>query len=270
MSLIYSEIRDALILITGNLMEKLTMTQRLYKNLMPDLNKFNCDELKFCSFYMSVEKVGGDLFDIIRVGKNGYGIVMADATGHGFPAFLLSSMAKVSFTNHSGWGINPSKVCENVNRDFFQFVGDMPYFLTAFYGIINLESGYLYYSNAGHMPPIMYKKSEGKAYELLGARNPPLGIYIPRVDFAHDKVSLSSGDRLFLYTDGITESANKSGEIYGRERLIRLVDSYGSKKVKDFKEAFKSDLNDFCDGCDQKDDRTLLCIEFLKKVDVVK
>jgi serine phosphatase RsbU (regulator of sigma subunit) len=246
--------------------EELRMAQRLQLNLIPDLKNFPRKELRFGSSYHSMDKVGGDIFDVIRVGKNGYGILMADASGHGVPASLLASMAKVSFINHSGWGILPSKVCEMVNKDFYQFIGDLNYFLTAYYGVINLETGYFTYSSAGHMPAILYHAKTGQIEELKSGGNPPLGAYIPLEEYSYGSVYLEPHDRIILYTDGIIESRNRKGVFYGKERLLEYVEKNGGDDMDRFTEGVIKDVNSFCEWCEQRDDRAFLCVEFISKV----
>ncbi len=249
------------------LLSELDMARRVQLNLIPKLENFPREELKFSSMYVSLERLGGDLFDVIRVGKNGYGLLIADATGHGVPAALIATMAKVSFKNHSGWGIPPSTVCENVNNEFMNLIGDLNYFLTAYYGVINLETGEFQYTSAGHTPAILYRNSTKEIEALDPCLNPPIGAFTRDVKYNSTSIQLYEGDRILLYTDGIIEARNKEGEFYGQERLIDYVSKNSELSTDDFVQNLTKDLDVFCGRRPPDDDRAILYVEFRSRVE---
>lgn len=249
------------------LLRELDVARRVQLNLIPKLREFPRKELEFSSMYVSLERLGGDLFDVIRVGKNGYGLLIADATGHGVPAALIATMAKVSFKNHSGWGISPSTVCENVNNEFMNLIGDLNYFLTAYYAVINLETGELQYTSAGHTPAILYRKADKSIEVLDPCLNPPIGAFTSNVKYDSISIQLYEGDRILLYTDGIIEARNGEGEFYGQERLIEYVSKNSELSTDAFVKSLTHNLNTFCGERLPDDDRAILYVEFKSKVE---
>lgn len=246
------------------MLRELQMAQRVQESIIPTEKDFpKRNELSFGSRYMSMESIGGDLYDIIRVGRNGYGFLMADVSGHGVPAALITTMAKVSFNTNSQWGKSPSEVCKAVNRDMYELIGDLEHYLTAYYSIINLETGEFQYTNAGHHPAILIRKRT-KTYEKLDTEGLFIGIFDGTV-YETKKTSLEEGDKILLFTDGIIEARNEEDEFYEYERLTEFIKLNIALSAGEFVEKLIEEINEFCKTRTPDDDRAILCIEYVSK-----
>lgn len=249
------------------MLKELKMAQRIQLGIIPDENAFpKREELNFGSKYLSMEAVGGDIYDVIRIGRNGFGFLMADVSGHGVPAALITSMVKVSFNSHSDWGVLPSEVCYKVNNEMMAFIGDLDYYLSAYYGIINLETGEFQYTNAGHHPVILSNPDTEELVKLdsdgclIGA------LYLDEHNYETKSIKLKKNDRILFFTDGINEARNADGDFYGYDRLEEFVVKNRKLSPKDFVESLISDVEKFCGTRPPDDDRAVLCIEVLKDI----
>ena len=239
----------------------LKMARRVQESILPREGGFpERSELSFGSTYLSLESVGGDLYDVFDLGDNTYGFMMADVSGHGVPAALVTTMAKVAFAARTAYGLDPAHVIRMVNGDMFPLIGDLSYFLTALYGVVNLERGELKISRAGHPPGLLLRKSGG-IMELNTDKTMYIGVL---EDLVLDTrtVQLEDGDRLILFTDGITEALNGQEEMYGDERFHKSIASHAGRPVKEFVRLLIRDLDEYCAGIPVEDDRALLCVDF--------
>ncbi|MCP4130043.1 MAG: serine/threonine-protein phosphatase [bacterium] len=223
-------------------------------------------DLEVDSQYMAMKSVGGDVYDIRRIGKSAYSFMIADVSGHGVAAALITTMAKTSFINHSSISRTPLEVCTRVNADIFSLIGDMDHYLTAFYGIFDMDTLTLSYTDCGHLPPFIYRAGSGTIEEMLSDSGFPIGI-IGTPHFVNKKIKLQVDDMLFLYTDGITEARDSDDGFYTTERLHAFVKLHGTRAPKDLLAGLVSDLNKFCDSREQSDDRAIVLIKILKEQD---
>lgn len=248
------------------MMKDLEMAERVQLSIIPKDTDFpHLKELAFGSNYKSMESIGGDIYDVIRVGRNGYGFLMADVSGHGVPAALITTMAKVSFNAKSKWGKTTAEICTDVNQEMFQFIGDLDFYLTAYYAILDLESGELQYTNCGHHPAILFRADSDKI-ENLDTK----GFFIGAFDggeYGYGEVTMQEGDRLLMFTDGIIEARNSAREFYGYERLMDYVKRSEGRSTKQFVEGLREDIEAFCGEEPPDDDRAILFIEFVSRVE---
>jgi len=248
------------------LLEELEMAKRVQETLIPDESKFpHQKELGFGSKYLSMEKIGGDLYDVIKVGQNGLSFLIADVSGHGVPAALITTMAKVSFNSYSQKGLTTAEVCRNVNKDFVELIGDLIYYITAYYAFLDLETGIFQYTNAGHHPAIYYRKRTNRIREL-NTEGTVIGAFAFEVEYTYGTVKLEDGDRILLFTDGITETKSCSGEVYyGKERLKKFVRKNSNLPPKEFVNALVKEIETFSGGRPPEDDRAILYFEYNSK-----
>lgn len=244
----------------------LRIAQKIQLKLIPNENTYpRREELTFSSFYTAMETVGGDIFDIIRSGRNSFGLLMADVSGHGVPAALVTAMAKVSFNTHAqAYGVSPAEVCARVNKDIASLLGnDYSHYLTAFFGIIDLERQKFTWSNCGHHPAILLR---GETVIRLGSPGPFIG-FVENADFYEETIDLEKGDRIVLFTDGIVEARNAHDEMFDIHRLIRLCLEYRRASASEFIKNLLAKLQDFCEGQRQDDDRAVLVVDYYQRYD---
>ena len=163
--------------------------------------------------------VGGDTFDVLRLGETSLALAVADVAGKGVPAAILMSNLQAMVRSLSTQRARPREVCAEISRALVGSLGD-DRFVTCFYALVDVAGRRLTYTNAGHNPPVLVH-ADG-TWVRLDAGGSVLGI--AELPFYTDQeIALASGDRLLVFTDGVTESVNSNGEEFGENRLAALA-----------------------------------------------
>ncbi|MBV9210791.1 MAG: serine/threonine-protein phosphatase, partial [Acidobacteria bacterium] len=214
------------------------------------------------------EEVSGDYYDWVRIYDDLIGLVVADVSGKGVPAALLMAFLRASLRAAIHIGYAPHISMAKVNYLLWESI-ERNQFVTAFYAVLDASNRTLAYSNAGHNPPLMIE-SDGSAH-FIERGGLPLGMFRDTRYYEY-YLALEAGQILVLYTDGVTEAKNLSGEEYGRERLEKRVREgleLGARELIDF--VYK-DVQNFTEGRGADDDITLFIIKAIenKAADEVK
>lgn len=248
------------------LMEDLDMAQRLQLCMIPGKKDYpEQKEIQLASSYQAMESLGGDLYDIIKIGTNIYGFLIADVSGHGVSSALISSMAKASFHSHAKKDRKSGEVCKLVNQDIYKFIGDLEYYLTAYYAILNLETGEFQYTNAGHTPALLYRHKT-RVIEKLDMAGFVIGS-LNNITYDTRSIFLEPGDKVLFLTDGITETRNKNDELYHYKRVFEFMKNNIFLEPSDFIAKLFRELDEFCDGLPPSDDRAALFLNFMGVVE---
>jgi len=178
--------------------------------------------------YLTSDDAGGDYYDFFEHPNGLWGLVIADVSGHGAGAATVMAMLHAILHADVGDDIDPASVIRRANRHLTRHLRDGT-FVTAFYGLLDPETGTLKYSSSGHNPPRLKPAgSEDEIRSLSVAAVPPLGL-IDDYEPLTESVQLEPGDTLILYTDGITEAFNRQREMFGVEGLdASLTDCAGN------------------------------------------
>ncbi len=204
------------------------------------------------------KEVGGDFYDYYMLDNKKLALVVADVSGKGVPAALFMVITKVLIKNHVQLGLKPAQVFEKVNNLLCEG-NDADLFVTAWLGVLDLESGMLTYVNAGHNPP-MLKTADGD-FEFLRCRPALVLAGMEMTNYTQNELQLHPGDSLFLYTDGVTEATNASNELYGEERLQSFMNNHKTAGVVDKIHGLKQDIDTFVGEAPQFDDITMLAFD---------
>lgn len=207
----------------------------------------------------SAKQTSGDFFDFIPLTNSNWGFVIADVSDKGIGAALFMALSSTLLRTYATqYATLPSFVISQVNdRILSDTRSEM--FVTAFYGILEPDTGRFRYVNAGHNPPYLISSQKGKPFDRLRATGMALGVMEDSV--WNQKVArFSPGDVLLLYTDGITEAQNAVGQFYGEHRLQAVLRSLGSRPAEEILEMLLDDLRRFTGGVPQQDDVTLIVI----------
>lgn len=210
--------------------------------------------------YMNAAKyVGGDFYDFFTIDEDRLGFVIADVSGKGVPAAIFMAISR-TVIRAIAISENSAAMCLKRANEMLckESVNDM--FVTVFYGILNIHTGIITYSNGGHNPPIMMSHDKTVSFvPLTGDRI--LGV-MEDSTYHEKELTLTPGDSLFLYTDGITEAKNKSNELYGEKRLLASCMEMTGSSSKEIVEHITKNVGDFVLGAVQSDDITLLTISY--------
>ena len=175
--------------------------------------------LEVAAVYEPCSQVGGDYYDLIALGEDRWGIAMADVAGKGIPAALLVAALHASVFSLAKSSLTLRAIVGRTNQLLYESVGETRY-ATFFFGLLDVPLRRLIHINAGHPPPILVRANG--AVEMIHAGGLPVGLF-PAPRYFEQVIQLGDEDLLAFYTDGITESANRRGELFGRERLADLL-----------------------------------------------
>ena len=211
-------------------------------------------------------QVGGDFYDFFMVDETHLAIVVADVSGKGVPAALFMVIGKTLIKDHTKPNIDLGDVFTEVNHLLCESNNE-GLFITAFEGVLNLVTGEFRFVNAGHEMPFIAKS--GGSYEAYKLRPGFVLAGMEGMKYQSGCIQLAPGDRIFQYTDGVTEATNAAQELYGMERLTNILVRNADKPPAELLPAVKADIDAFVDGAPQFDDITMLCVKYLKAMDRV-
>jgi len=221
----------------------------------------------YCSIatsFSAAKYVGGDFYDCFKVGDSHLAVVMADVSGKGLPAAVFMAAAVTLIRSNVHKGVDLAKAMEKANKELSSN-NPLKYFVTVWIGLLNLRTGDLFYIDAGHNPPFVRKGGE---YTILECK--PDFVFGRKRNIRYNKqyMSLDVGDRMYLYTDGVTEAVGPDGSMFGEDRLKASLNSCGDSTVEGTIDAVTQDVSDFVKETHQSDDITMMCVEYTHKYDV--
>jgi len=203
------------------------------------------------------KEVGGDLYDFYdRDGKLFFCI--GDVSGKGVPAALVMSVTRSLFRSVSAHEKNPQQIVTVMNESLAD-LNENNMFVTCFLGVLDLATGHLRYCNAGHNAPV--RIGPGKAAFLDVVPNLPLGV-MSGMRYQDQETDLSSGEGLFLYTDGLTEAENADHLLFGEARLLQNAVRFGGEKAEAIVKSMAAEVKSHIHGSDPSDDLTMLAVRF--------
>jgi len=198
------------------LRKEVEIAKKLQSSLLP--GPVQDKRIDFSFLYMPCDEIGGDFLDIYKIDDSHIGLYIADVSGHGVPASLLTIFLRSSINKKL---LSPAKALEELFIEFNKRKLDEVLYITVFYAIIDLENRTMLYSNAGlNVSPILYSE---KRFDLLMLPGIPISSWAEKACYRDGFAELEHGDKLFLYTDGILEAKNQANEQYSEDRLINIL-----------------------------------------------
>jgi hypothetical protein len=205
--------------------------------------------------YVPMTAVAGDIYDFIQIGPASLGILVADVMGHGIPAALVASMVKLAFSVQAEHAHDPVRVLTSMNRILCGQL-DRSY-VTAVYAVVDTELRTVTVANAGH-PPALVKRLGDRVTRAVCDHGPLMG-FDPEAQYTSVRVELfKAGDRLLLYSDGVTEARNAAGEFFDGERVARWLSDVGPATADGFAEIALGQLTRWTDRGRFDDDVTFV------------
>ena len=264
------DIRDYIAHITDITKEKerigteLHLASKIQENTLPNIFPPFPERTEFDIYATmnAAKEVGGDFYDFFLVDEKHVGMVMADVSGKGIPAALFMMVTKILISEHSTPGLSPEEILTMVNQRICEN-NKLQMFVTAWLGILDVDTGVIKAVNAGHEDPAVYKK--GESFELFVAKHGlPLGVR-NNAKYTGYEIQLKKGDKLFLYTDGIPEADNEDGEMFGLDRMLEALNSAKYRDIRGVVEVVTETAKTFEGSAVQFDDMTMLCMEYIGK-----
>ena len=222
----------------------------------PERNEFDL----FASMNPAKE-VGGDFYDFFMIDDNHLGLVMADVSGKGVPAALFMVIAKTLIKNRalSGNYSGPGEVLADANNQLCEG-NEAELFVTVWFGILTISTGHVIFASGGHEYPAFYRLEEGFRIEK-DKHGMPLAT-MEGLKFRETETDLKPGERLFLYTDGVTEATNGDQELFGEKRMIESLQRHSEDSIEDMLSNVRKDIDAFVGDAPQFDDLTMLGIMY--------
>lgn len=197
--------------------------KQLLPKEQPDLRQYS-----LCGRNVTAHSVGGDYYDFIQLDDNRWGICLGDVSGKGLPASLLMSNLQAILRGQINYQPSPGMLLKNANRQLYQCT-NMEKFVTLFLGILDVDSHTLKYSSGGHEYPFLIHSDNN--YKRLKTGGLPVGI-MENQEYEEEVVEFKPGDKLIVYSDGITDSRNNSDEEFGEVRLEQLIMETSDKSAQ--------------------------------------
>ena len=219
-------------------------------------------ERKEFDIYATMEpakEVGGDFYDFFLIDDDHLALVIADVSGKGVPAALFMVIAKTLLKNKSQSGGSPAEILEDVNNQLCEG-NKAELFVTVWLAIIQISTGEGVAANAGHEHPVI--KRAGGDFELVKYRHSPALAAMEGIPFREHTFKLDPGDRLYVYTDGVTEATNARAEMYREDRMVSALNRNKEKGLKELLTGVREDIRDFVKDAPQFDDITMLAMDY--------
>ncbi|MCX6160320.1 MAG: SpoIIE family protein phosphatase [Ignavibacteriae bacterium] len=216
-------------------------------------------EIDICAKMEAAKEIGGDFYDFFFIDDERFGVVIGDVSGKGIPAALFMAVSRTLIKATALKGMPPIDCLNFVNKLLCnESVSSM--FVTVFYGILNVKTGELTYTCAGHNPPYLIS-SKGEVSPLDNASGMMLGI-LDEIMLGSKTTVINPGDGLFLYTDGVTEAFNAGGDMYLEEKLEAKLKEIYADSFDTLVDVVMADVRSFAAGFKQSDDITALFLKY--------
>lgn len=249
------ESRDQLVVIK----QELDLARQVQMSVQPkDMEP--CESHDLAATVIPAREVGGDFYDFFPLSDDRLAVVIADVSGKGVPAALLSMVTKALVKATTRDSDSPAECLNKVNA-LLSEDNETCLFVTLFFAVLDLGTGAITYANAGHNPPRVLR-ADGSVSCLPNSENLVLGLDEEQQYVRHE-LSLGTGDCLFLYTDGITEAENEAQQIFGEERLDDTLSKLAGANTKDMIASAVDAVRAFAGGAPQSDDITCLAIRWV-------
>lgn len=225
------------------------------QNSMLTNNYINNKKLEVNYYISPSRQVGGDFYDYFMIDGSRLALIMADVSDKGVPASLFMARCKTLISSALLTRLSLSEAISNVNKELCSNNPNHMY-VTAFIGIIDINTGDLEYINAGHCPPIImdtdktFKSLDVEVNIFLGSMND--------INYSSHKINIKENEKIILYTDGAIDAVNIDGEAYGKERLLFFLNSNSTLSDKELLDGAANDIQEYSRGVEQSDDITML------------
>ena len=210
---------------------------------------------------IAAKEVGGDFYDFYKLNDDTVAFLVADVSGKGIPAAMFMMTAKTIIKDLAENGLEVNDIFTKANEKLCES-NESGMFVTVWMGVLDLKTGNLKFANAGHNPPLLLH--ENGEFEYLRTRAGFVLAGMEGVRYRTNEIKLSAGDRIFLYTDGVTEATNAESNLYGEERLIDFMNKKRSMEAKCLLKALKENIDEFVGEAPQFDDITMLMLDYKK------
>jgi sigma-B regulation protein RsbU (phosphoserine phosphatase) len=253
---------QARLLSQQRLQQELELAEEVQASLLPRQVP-SLEGFDFWAVALPARYVSGDFYDFVACGPESYQVILADISGKGVPAALLTSTARALLRAEIGHESSPASILTNVGASLYEDLAHAELFITVFLSRLDGQQGTLTYANAGHTEALWWQFGT-RACRPLSGTGFPLGIFAD-APIAAETLNLRPGDVILFYSDGITEAANPRLELFGMERLAALLREHWNLSAQGLARAIVSAVEEFQETALRSDDLTLVVLKVLPR-----
>ena len=213
----------------------------------------------------TAKEVGGDFYDHFPLDDTHYAFLIADVSGKGITAALYMMTAKTLIKDTLLVVRDPAEALTKANSELCRN-NPANMFITAWVGVLDIETGTVTFANAGHNPPLrLVRKGKKTDPDFIASRSGPVLAFMDGIEYTQREISLAPGDSLFLYTDGVTEALDPKNELYGEDRLLVTLRAIETPEPESICNIVRAAVTAFAAGAPQADDITVLAIKYVSR-----
>jgi sigma-B regulation protein RsbU (phosphoserine phosphatase) len=220
------------------------------------------DEFSIFGSMQAAREVGGDFYDFFFIDEDHLCVCIGDVSGKGVPAALFMAITKAMIRSRAGGDYSTASILTHVNDEIAES-NDASMFITIFLGILNVRTGELLYTNAGHNPPYLLR--DNGSTERLDTLHGPVAGMFEGLAYGSDTTKVGLNDMLLIYTDGVTEAMNPEEALFEEQRLVELMTAHPYEGPEELVKATLKGVESFARGAEQSDDITLLALQLLRQ-----
>lgn len=259
--------RDQLEISVRRMQSELNIAKDIQTSMLPLTFPAFPDRKEFEIFAESVpaREVGGDFFDFFLIDQDHLCFVVGDVSGKGVPAALFMAVTKTLIKSRAADDISTASILTNVNNELSES-NKTSMFATVFICILNVQTGELVHTNAGHNPPYILR--ENRYLIRLNPLHGPVIGPMSEMSYQERKISLDINDTLLLYTDGVPEAMNPNEDLFTEKQLVEVINSNMDLSAEALTNEIIAAVKGFEDGADQADDITVMALKYYGAIDV--
>ena len=242
---------------------ELHLAQQIQEGMLPSVFPPYPERIEF-DLYASMnpaKEVGGDFYDFFLIDEDHLALVMADVSGKSVPGALFMMVSKAILKNNAMMSKSPAEILTVTNETICSN-NKMEMFVTVWLGILEISTGRILASNAGHEYPVVCRK--GGSFEVFKDKHGFVVGGYEGVQYKEYELDLQPGDKLFLYTDGVPEATDANNELFGTQRMLDALNSHNGSPAEVLC-GVQDSVNEFVATAEQFDDLTMLCLEYKGK-----
>ena len=244
---------------------QLALASAIQENSIPtDFPAFpNRNDFDIYAVMKPARQVGGDFYNFFLIDEDHRAMYIGDVSDKGIPAALFRMVTNILISDRTYMGGDPAEILSFVNNNLYEH-NRTDMFVTVWLGILELSTGKLIATNAGHDDAVIYHRDED-SFRLFKTRHGLIAGAMPHMHYRNFSFELKPGDKLFLYTDGVPEATDCDNNLYTIDRMVEDLNRFRHDSPEDILNGIQGCVNEFVGEADQFDDLTMLCIELKEK-----